>query len=162
MAKPLTQQPWPTPAVSFSELAGVLNAANTALSTPARASFKASGNGIEAVFDNAAGDVASSLTTSPITISQRMKHLQFHKCGHRGRRYSATTKTYTGLSGAVNIAKAGDVFTYDFNGTIITTIVAQSQQQGDFSIADLALGLNTANNLWALLKPLHFRSVRTI
>ena len=51
-----------TPAVSFSELAGVLNAANTGLATPARASFKASGNGIEAVFENAAGDVASSLT----------------------------------------------------------------------------------------------------
>ena len=62
-----------TPAVSFSELAGVLNAANTGLTTPARASFKASGNGIEAVFENAAGDVASSLTSSPLTISQRLE-----------------------------------------------------------------------------------------
>ena len=134
-----------TPAVSFSELAGVLNAANTALSTPARASFKASGNGVEAVFSNAAGDVASSLTSSPITISQRLETSTTFVNAVTGVDATAATKTYTGLSGAVNIAKAGDVFTYDFNGTIITTIVGQNQQQGDFSIADLALGLNTAN-----------------
>ena len=117
----------------------MLNAANTALSTPARASFKASGNGVEAVFSNAAGDVASSLTSSPITISQRLETSTTFVNAVTGVDATAATKTYTGLSGAVNIAKAGDVFTYDFNGTIITTIVGQSQQQGDFSIADLAL-----------------------
>ena len=135
-----------TPAVSYAEIASALNAANANLNSPARANFRASGTGIEAVFENSAGNVDSSLTSNHLTISQRLETSTAFLNAATGIDATAATKTYTGLNGAVNIAKTGDLFTYDFDGTIITASVGQGQQPGEYSIADLAQDLNTANS----------------
>ena len=73
---------------------------------------------------------AALTTANPIEqISQRISNApRPSKCG-LATDATAYSKTYTELNGAVNIAKAGDIFTFDYDGTIITTTVPRGQSK---------------------------------
>ena len=161
--KTINSAPIPAGPLSFSDISDRLNTANQTLSPPARATFRASGAGIEAVFDNAAGDVPAALTAANLLIEQRMNTSANFISTQAGppaaslaTDATAYSKTYTELNGAVNIAKAGDIFTFDYDGTTISATVPSGQSAGDFSIADLANELNVANNNLGSPQPINF------
>ena len=132
--------------VSFSEMASLLNSANTINSSPARASFSGTANGVQAKFKNSAGDVSNALTASPIEVSSRLEYSTAFVDRVTAVDGAAAQKTYTELSGALNAAQAGDTFTYNFNGNIISATVSTNKTKGNYSVGDLAADLNAANS----------------
>ena len=132
--------------VSFSEMASLLNSANTINSSPARASFSGTANGVQAKFKNSAGDVSNALTASPIEVSSRLEYSTAFVDRVTAVDGAAAQKTYTELSGALNAAQAGDTFTYNFNGNVISATVSTNKTKGNYSVGDLAADLNAANS----------------
>ncbi len=130
-----------------------LNSANHALSTPARVTFRNGANGIEAVFDNVLGNADDLLSSADFDLYFKYGQQTNFVSSQAGPPAAnlandATTfiKSYTNLAGGVNLAEAGDSFTYEYNGITLSMSVPAGESRGDFSIADLAVGLNAANS----------------
>ena len=134
---------------TFSEIANRLNMANKALSSPARANFNASTNGIEAVFENEAGNVSNVLTSSAVTVEFEVASTvggpNFVET-QTAAEAAAYAKTYDSLYGALNQAQSGDIFTYDYDGSTLSVTVGPGHNQGTYSVADLADDLNRVNS----------------
>ena len=143
----------PAGALNAQIIATSLNSANAAMSPPVRATFAATTAGVKAVFDNAAGDVATALTSSHLRIEQVIGSSTTFVNSQVGppaaqlaQDATSDQRTFTQLNGAVNTATSGDTFSFVLNGTTITSTVGAGIQTGEYSIADLATDLNTANN----------------
>ena len=149
---------------SFSDVANSLNAANRAMPNQVRASFNTSANGVTAVFNNEAGDVSNTLTSSAMEvefeIATTVGGAGFVNVANAANA-TAYSKNYDELYGALNLAKTGDVFTYTYDGSTITSIVGTGVSAGDYSVADLASDMNEANSNSIPPLPINFASSGT-
>ena len=147
--------------LSATEMASALNNANSLLTgaNKLRGEFVGAGTNLDFVFNDSVGNFGGA------NISQ-LTHRVADNLGETDTALTATgaasggrsaavdavaqVDTVTGISGVLNAAANGDSFAIDIGGTTITATVAGVVNPGDFSVADLASALNTANTAVAV------------
>ena len=140
-------------AATATSIAEALNNANTALSTPARGSFAAVGGNITFTFSDSVGNFDQVTNAADVLSDITMTRASVIRADETGASAAtaavdgvAEVDDVAGISGVLNSAANGDTFSIDINGTTITTAALTGVTPSDnFSVADLASALNTAN-----------------
>ena len=140
-------------AATATSIAEALNNANSALSTPARGSFAAVGGNITFTFSDAVGNFDQVTNAADVLSDITMTRAEVIQADETGAASAtaavdgvAEVDDVSGISGVLNSAANGDTFSIDINGTTITTAALTGVTPSDnFSVADLASALNTAN-----------------
>ena len=143
-----------TSTVNATAMAQLLNDANSLRATAdqARGTFSANAGNTEVIFtfNDSVGNydqVGGALMTD--ITERRADTLTFTGVGDTAQRAGvnavAEITEVSGISGVLNAAVAGDTFDITVAGTTITATVPSGITAGQFSVADLASALNTAN-----------------
>ena len=145
-----------TSGVTAAELATLLNDANSlrATANQARGTFSANAGGTAILFTFNDDQGNSTATTMSAIESRSAETRTFAGAADTderlGRDAVAEITEVSGISGVLNAAVAGDTFDITVAGTTITATVPSGITAGQFSVADLASALNTANTTVAV------------
>ena len=141
-------------AFSVTDAVALLNAANDARGANAARGTFAEGsvaNTIEFTYSDSVGDFSGTRVTAVTVSDFDQAAADTTTAGislaNAAVDAVASTTTYSGLSGNLNVAEAGDSFEIILNGTTtLSASVAAGTNAGDFSVQDLADAFTAANN----------------
>ena len=142
-----------TGAVTGTDIANALNSANTALTTSARGAFEAAGNNITFKYADSVGnftgtdmtDITFDISTDRATTEAAITTGGSVRAAVDGVQQQTTL---SGISGILNSGADGDSFSISVTGasaTITTATLSGVTPSNNYSVADLAAALNTAN-----------------
>ena len=144
-----------TTAETVATMADALNAANTALATSARGRFEESGGALHFVYDDAVGNHTGT-EVSDVKMRQATQRGATEAAMNTGVTGTNSTAAVdrvnqvtevSGISGVLNSAANGDQFRITVDSAVITTAaITGVSGSNNFSVADLAAALNTANS----------------
>ena len=150
--------------LTTAQLADALNGANDAASTRARGTFSAVGNDLRFTYDDSLGDFSgTTISDVTTTVSTEVAYtnaavIALGATGIGGGATQASVdaraqvQTLSGISGVLNSAANGDSFEITVagaSGVINTGALSGITASNNYSVADLAADLTTANQALA-------------